>query len=435
MADAAIVSAELDRFRLASTGRVSPAFGTAHIRRALVAMGDPQDRIPSAIHITGTNGKGSTGAFIRAMAEAAGLKVHVFTSPHLVRVNERIRVAGQLVEDGELADVLADIWRRTEGLTYFEALTAAAFCLFAHHRADISIIEVGAGGATDATNVMMKPAACVVTPISRDHEALFGISGVAAIARLKAGIFREDTPAIIADQPAIALGVLREEARTAGAPVLEAGDDWRARWEGEAFLYEGSRLTVRAPWLGLRGRHQAQNAGAACATLEAMGDKRITPAAMAAGLREVSWPARLQKLAPGPLAKDHDVWIDAAHNPDGAATLASAIRASRSEGERTAIVFAIQGVKDVDGVLGELTSVADEIIICPLPDSGGQEGGAGADPRHIAGVAQTLGAKVSVADDLAQAVELASACAASVYICGSVYLCGAALRLNEEQIS
>lgn len=435
MADAAIVSAELDRFRLASTGRVSPAFGTAHIRRALVAMGDPQDRIPSAIHITGTNGKGSTGAFIRAMAEAAGLKVHVFTSPHLVRVNERIRIAGQLVEDGELADVLADIWRRTEGLTYFEALTTAAFCLFAHHRADISIIEVGAGGATDATNVMMKPAACVVTPISRDHEAMFGISGVAAIARLKAGIFREDTPAIIADQPAIALGVLREEARTAGAPVLEAGDDWRARWQGDAFVYEGRRLTVRAPWLGLRGRHQAQNAGAACATLEAMWDKRITPAAMAAGLREVSWPARLQKLAPGPLAKDHDVWIDAAHNPDGAATLASAIRASKVDGERTAIVFAIQGVKDVDGVLGALTPVADEIIICPLPDSGGQEGGAGADPRHIAGVAQTLGTKVGMADDLAQAVELASARATSVYICGSVYLCGAALRLNEEQVS
>ncbi|OYW42768.1 MAG: hypothetical protein B7Y91_01170 [Rhodobacterales bacterium 32-64-14] len=434
MADAAIVSAELDRFRLASTGRVSPAFGTAHIRRALVAMGDPQDRIPAAIHITGTNGKGSTGAFIRAMAEAAGLRVHVFTSPHLVRVNERIRIAGQLVEDGELADVLADIWRRTEGLTYFEALTAAAFCLFAHHRADISIIEVGAGGATDATNVMMKPAACVVTPISRDHEALFGISGVAAIARLKAGIFREDAPAIIADQPAIALGVLREEARTAGAPVLEAGDDWRARWEGEAFVYEGQRLTVRAPWLGLRGRHQAQNAGAACATLEAMGDKRITPAAMAAGLREVSWPARLQKLAPGPLAKDRDVWIDAAHNPGGAATLANAIRASRSEGMRTAIVFAIQGVKDVDGVLGELTPVVDEIVICPLPDSGGQEGGVGADPRHIAGVAQTLGAKVSVADDLMQAVGLAAARAASVYICGSVYLCGDALRLNGEQI-
>jgi dihydrofolate synthase/folylpolyglutamate synthase len=172
--------------------------------------------------------------------------------------------------------VLADIRRRTEGLTYFEALTTAAFCLFAHHRADLSIIEVGAGGATDATNVMTRPAACVVTPISRDHEAMFGISGVAAIARLKAGIFREGVPAVIADQPAIALGVLREEARTAAAHVLESGDDWRARWEGDAFVYEGRRLTVRSPWLGLRGRHQAQNAGAACAALEALGDPQFT---------------------------------------------------------------------------------------------------------------------------------------------------------------
>ena len=227
LADAAIVEAELNRFRDASSGRVSPAFGTAHIRKALVELGDPQNRIGPAIHITGTNGKGSTGAFLRAMAEAAGLKVHVFTSPHLVKVNERIRVAGRLVQDEALADVLADIWRRTEELTYFEVLTAAAFCLFAQNRADLSIIEVGAGGGTDATNVMSHPAASVVTPISRDHETMFGVSGVAAIARLKAGIFREGVPAIIAEQPAIALGVLREEARTAAAPVLEAGDDWQ----------------------------------------------------------------------------------------------------------------------------------------------------------------------------------------------------------------
>jgi dihydrofolate synthase/folylpolyglutamate synthase len=434
LADAAIVSAELDRFRLASMGRVSPAFGTAHIRKALVALGDPQDRIPPAIHITGTNGKGSTGAFIRAMAEAAGLKVHVFTSPHLMRVNERIRVAGRLVEDGELADVLADIRRRTEGLTYFEALTTAAFCLFAHHRADLSIIEVGAGGATDATNVMTRPAACVVTPISRDHEAMFGISGVAAIARLKAGIFREGVPAVIADQPAIALGVLREEARTAAAHVLESGDDWRARWEGDAFVYEGRRLTVRSPWLGLRGRHQAQNAGAACAALEALGDPQFLPAAMAAGLREVSWPARLQKLKPGPLVGDGAVWIDAAHNPGGAATLAAAIRSSRQVGERVAVVFAAQAVKDIEGVLAELASVADEIIVCPLTDSGGQEGGPGADPNHVAGIARTLGASAKVAPSLEEAVAAGLSRAQGLYICGSVYLCGAALAANGERV-
>jgi dihydrofolate synthase/folylpolyglutamate synthase len=435
LADAAIVAAELDRFREASTGRVSPAFGTAHIRKALVELGDPQDRIPQAIHITGTNGKGSTGAFIRAMAEAAGLSVHAFTSPHLTRVNERVRVAGRLVEDDELADVLGDIWRRTEGLTYFEALTAAAYCLFAQNRADISIIEVGAGGATDATNVMNRPAVSVVTPISRDHEAMFGVSGVAAIARLKAGIFREGVPAIIAEQPAIALGVLHEEARAVAARVFEAGEDWNVRWEGEAFVYESATLTLRSPWLGLRGRHQAQNAGAACATIEAIGDKRITPAAMTAGLRETTWSARLQQLKPGPLAGDAAVWIDAAHNPGGAATLAAAIRASHEDGERVAIVFAIQAVKDVEGVLGELLPVADTVVICPLPDSGGQEGGPGAEPRHVAGIAGTLGATPRIATDLFDAVKQARASGADrIYICGSVYFCGAALAANDERV-
>lgn len=435
MADAAIVARELDRFREASGGRVSPAFGTAHIRKALVDLGDPQDRIPPAIHITGTNGKGSTGAFIRAMAEAAGLKVHVFTSPHLTRVNERVRVAGRLVEDAALADVLSDIYRRTQELTYFEALTTAAFCLFAQERADLSIIEVGAGGATDATNVMKRPAATIVTPISRDHETMFGVSGVAAIARLKAGIFREGVPAIIAPQPAIALGVLREEARAIAAKVIEADVDWKTQRDGEAFVYEGRRLSVRTPWLGLPGKHQSQNAGAACAAVEALGDPRITLQAMAAGLRETTWPARLQRLKPGPLVGERAVWIDAAHNPGGAATLAEAIRETREEGERVAIVFAIQAVKDVEGVLAELLPVADRLIICPLPDSGGQEGGPGADPRHVASIASTLGAEAAVAWDLSEAVTLAAKDGADrIYICGSVYLSGAALQLNGERV-
>ncbi|RZJ16016.1 MAG: bifunctional folylpolyglutamate synthase/dihydrofolate synthase, partial [Brevundimonas sp.] len=359
MADAALVQAELDRFRDNAAGRVSPAWGTTQIRKALVDLGDPQDRIPPAIHITGTNGKGSTGAFIRAMAEAAGLTVHVFTSPHLIRVNERIRIAGKLVDDEALTEVLSDITRRTEGLTYFEALTTAAFCLFAHTRADLSIIEVGAGGATDATNVMARPAATVVTPISRDHESMFGVSGVAAIARLKAGIFREGVPAIIAEQPAIALAVLREEARAAAANIIVARDDWKATWEGEAFTYQSKTLTVRTPWLGLRGKHQGQNAAAACAVIEAIGDKRITAQHMSAGLREATWPARLQRLKPGPLSGDAAIWIDAAHNPGGAATLAAAIRAAKEQGDHVAIVFACQAVKDARGVLTELAPVCD----------------------------------------------------------------------------
>lgn len=433
MADSPIVSAELDRFRINSAGRVSPAWGTAHIRKALVELGDPQDRLPPAIHITGTNGKGSTGAFIRAMAEAAGMRVHVFTSPHLTRVNERIRVAGALVEDEALADVLDDISRRTEDLTYFEALTAAAFCLFAEVRADLAIIEVGAGGATDATNVMARPAACVVTPISRDHENMFGVSGVAAIARLKAGIFRQGVPAIVAQQPLLALGVLREEARQAAAPMLCAGEDWRQDWDGEAFVYASSRLQVRSPWLGLPGRHQGQNAGAACATVEALGNRRFTPEAMAAGLREAVWPGRLQQLKPGPLAGDGQVWVDAAHNPGGVVALAEAIAASRGE-DRVAIVLAIQAAKDVETVIAELANSAERFFVCPLPDSGGQEGGPGADPQALANAIEARGCRADIAPDLASAVMAARKAADRVYVCGSVYLCGAALALNGERI-
>ncbi|HVY90461.1 MAG TPA: folylpolyglutamate synthase/dihydrofolate synthase family protein [Hyphomonadaceae bacterium] len=437
MSDPERLEAELSRFRN-QKARPQPSFGTAHIRKALVELGDPQDRMPPAIHITGTNGKGSTGAFIRAMAEAAGLSVHVFTSPHLVRVNERIRVASKLVEDEELADVLADIWDRTEDLTYFEALTAAAFCLFAHTRADLSVIEVGAGGATDATNVMARPVACVVTPISRDHEAMFGVSGVAAIARLKAGIFRENVPAIIAEQPRLALGVLREEARTAAAPVSLSGEDWRAAWDGEAFVYESSHLKVRSPWLGLQGRHQAENAGAACATLEAVGDPRISSAAMAAGLRETTWPARLQKLKRGPLVGDTDIWVDAAHNPGGAAVLAEAIRAAGPGGatDKIALIIAMQGAKDVQAILSELAPVVDEIIACDLPPSGGQEGGPGMPPDQLAGIARGLGAQAMTAHDFSGAIALARARGAGrIYVCGSLYLCGAILAANDQTIS
>jgi dihydrofolate synthase / folylpolyglutamate synthase len=430
------VEDQLSHFR--NTTRVSPAWGTAHIRKALVELGDPQDRIPPAIHLTGTNGKGSTGAFIRAMAEAAGLKVHVFTSPHLIRVNERIRVASELVADDVLADVLDDIGRRTEDLTYFEALTAAAFCLFAQSSADLSIIEVGAGGETDATNVMTRPAACVVTPISRDHESLFGVSGVAAIARLKAGIFREGAPAVLAEQPAIALAVLKEEARLAGAKVIAAGEDWQERWDGEAFIYEGKRVKLRTPWLGLPGRHQAQNAAAACATLEAIKTPRVTADEMAAGLREAAWPARLQRLKPGPLTGGNGapVIVDAAHNPGGAAVLAEAIRGMRADSdERIVLIFAIQAAKDVEGVLGELAPAVNSVIACPLPDSGGQEGGPGADPKEIAGIARSLGAKTRIAGDVPEAVDMARSEGASrVFIAGSVYLCGAALRANGERV-
>lgn len=442
LSDAPAVAAALDRFRN-PLGRVSPAFDLDHIGAALAKLGDPQNSIPTPVHLTGTNGKGSTAAFLRAMAEAAGLKVHVFTSPHLVRVNERIRVAGRLVGDDALADALERVHAAGPDLTYFEALTAAAYLLFRETRADLSIIEVGAGGLLDATNVMARPAATCVTPISLDHESMFGVSGVAAIARLKAGIFRTGVPAVLSVQSPLALGVLREEARKLSAPVWASERDWRTDWDDEAFVYMGPGLNVRSPWLGLPGRHQAENAGAACAIVEALGAKAPAvlrdPEIMAAGLREAVWPGRLQRLQPGPLAPDdRAVYIDAAHNPGGAAVLAGAIRAARPElgRDRASVVIAMQETKDAAGVFGELGSAVDDVFTCPLPPSGGQEGGAGADPLKLADVARRLGVHAMPANDVGDAIRLAVAGGAQrIYVCGSVYLCGAALHGNGEQVA
>ena len=437
MSDAPEVAAALSRFRTQG-GRVSPAFGLDHIRRALHIFGDPQDAIPSAIHITGTNGKGSTGAFIRAMAEAAGLKVHAFTSPHLLSVNERIRISGRLVEDERLAKTLNDLATGTQGLTYFEALTAAAFVMFAETPADLSIIEVGAGGASDATNVMARPAVTVVAPISRDHETMFGVTGIGAIARLKSGIFRAGVPAVLAEQPTLALVALREEAKAIGARVYSAQHHWKSDWRETAFFFGGERLHVRAPWLSLAGRHQAQNAGAACAAIEMLHDLRYAPDTMAAGLREALWPARLQKLGPGPLTASYNgaIIIDAAHNPGGAAVLAEAINAGKTEKEdRVALILALQGAKDVEGVVAVLAPLVADLIACNLPDSGGQEGGPGADPHAIVQIASALGVHALMADDIKDALALAKASGATrIYLCGSLYLCGAALALNGERV-
>jgi dihydrofolate synthase/folylpolyglutamate synthase len=442
MTDALIVAEALDAFRNPA-GRVSPAFGLDHIKAALRRLGDPQDRVPRAVHITGTNGKGSAAAFLRSMAEASGLRVHVFTSPHLTRVNERIRLAGRLVEDEALADALARVKQAGPDLTYFEALTAAAYLLFAETPAELTIVEVGAGGEGDATNVMARPAACVVMPISLDHEAMFGVEGVGAIAGVKAGILRRGVSAVFTAQPAEARLVLERAAQTVGAPVSASGRGWRANWDGAAFVYKGPGLAVRAAWLGLAGLHQAENAGAACAVMEALG-LAIEPEILAAGLRETAWPGRLQRLRQGPLigAAGAD-WrgaliVDAAHNPAGAETLAQAIRSARPQlgGDKAAVIFACQSTKDIGGMLDALMPAADEVIACRLPDSGGQEGGVAAEPDAIAELVATRGGRRLMADDLRGAVRLAALRGAHrIYVTGSLYLCGAALVLNGEAVS
>ncbi|MBU6318659.1 MAG: bifunctional folylpolyglutamate synthase/dihydrofolate synthase [Alphaproteobacteria bacterium] len=431
------LEAELAVFRDAAR-RGAPVFSLDLIRATLRTLGDPQDQLGPTVHVTGTNGKGSTTAFLRSLAEASGRSVSVFTSPHLISVCERVRICGRLVQPEALAAALREIRTITEGLSYFEALTAAAFLLFARRRADLTLIEVGAGGAGDATNVMREPAACIVTPVSRDHEAMFGVEGVAAIARIKSGIFRRGVPAIIAPQPPLALAVLREQARAVGAPLTLAARDWRCGWDGEAFVYDGPLLQVRSPWLSLPGRHQAVNAGAACAAFEAVFGAACDPDTIAEGLRSAYWPARLQRLGAGPLTENYRgaIWVDGAHNPAGAEALAAAIRDRRPTlgGDRVSVILALQAAKDLSGVLGPLCETAEEVIACPLPDSGGQEGGEGADPSAIVAHARSLGVEARQAADLDEAIRLSKGGGAHrIYVCGSLYLCGAALRLNGEQ--
>jgi dihydrofolate synthase/folylpolyglutamate synthase len=422
----------LARFRANAPPR-SPVFDCAPVRAALARLGDPQEAAPSPVHITGTNGKGSTAAFLRAIAEASGLRVHVYTSPHLLRVNERIRLAGTQVSDARLAGALGRVAVAGPSLSYFEALTTAAFVLFAETPADIAIIEVGAGGAGDATNVLTRPRACVVSEISRDHEAMFGVQGVAAIAKVKAGIFRPGAPAVFARQDRHVSDVLREEALRVGMTPFVWSEDWSATLTDDVFSYAGRRLAIRDVPLGLPGDHQAMNAGLACAVADIAFPERIAGAGIAAGLRDVRWPARLQRLGPGPLNPDgtRTIYVDGAHNPGGVEALSRFIaRHGRATPGRRAIIFAVQAAKASEAMLPELASVADMVIVCPLPDTGGQEAGPGASPDDLMPLIPSGPARYQ-RPDLASSLEAAWADGASeAYICGSLHLCAAALRLN-----
>ncbi|MBI1339353.1 bifunctional folylpolyglutamate synthase/dihydrofolate synthase [bacterium] len=413
-----------------------PRFGLDRIKAALAALGDPQDRIGTAIHVTGTNGKGSTTAFLRAIGEAAGLKVNVFTSPHLLSVHERIRVAGALVGDEALLDALLAVDRTGVDLTYFERLTVAAFLLFAGAQADMSVIEVGAGGATDATNVMRRPAATAFTAISRDHEAMFGVEGEVAIARLKAGVMRRGVPAVIGLQTPEVFDELRARVQSVGASASAEGVHWRceAGEGGEGVVFTSARRVLKAPKLALAGAHQVANAGVALAVIEALGRADIDDDAMIAGLAHAAWPARLQRLAPGPFADavGAPVIVDGAHNPAGAAALSDAIRAGNGP---VGLVFSAQAAKDAAGMLGPLASAVSAVAVCPLPPSGGQEGGPGADPAQLIEIAMRFGLKTRfAATPLEAACALVERGAARVFVAGSLYLCGAVLRANGETV-
>jgi dihydrofolate synthase/folylpolyglutamate synthase len=401
------------------------------VRRLLAALGDPQQHLPPVIHVAGTNGKGSTIAFLRACLEAAGYRVHVYTQPHLVRFNERIRLAGKLIDDAPLIALLVECERvnARAPITYFEITTAAAFLAFQRVPADIVLLETGLGGRFDATNLIEQPSVTAITPVSLDHQHFLGDT-VAAIAGEKAGIIKRARPIVLAPQRADAQGVIEARAAALGAPPFRHGSEWRAAPTPNGLRYEGRRWPgIDLPPPALAGPHQYDNAGTALAVLDRLEGFELTATALARGMREVEWPARLQRLAAGRLARllppGWELWLDGAHNQAGGAALA-AMAASWQE-KPLSLVFGILRSHDARALLRPLAPLVAGLAAVAIPGEANTLSGEAA-----AAAAREVGIAARSYDGIAAAIGAAS-CGATpgrVLICGSLYLAGRVLAEN-----
>jgi dihydrofolate synthase / folylpolyglutamate synthase len=409
------------------------------IERLLAALGSPERRLPPVIHVAGTNGKGSTIAFLRAILEAAGKRVHVYSSPHLVRFNERYRLGvvgeGVLVSDAELGATLEECERANAGapITVFEITTAVGLMLFSRHPADVLLMEVGLGGRLDATNVVDHPLASVITRIAIDHTEFLG-DMLEKIANEKAGILKRGTPAIIAAQPRDALAVIERQAARLGVPLKIAGEHWTATEERGRLVYQDDAGLLDLPAPKLYGRHQFENAGLAIATLRAIKPLKIAPAAYEAGMSKADWPARLQRLAAGRLVdlapSGSEVWLDGGHNPDGGRALAAALADLEERVSRPVVlIVGMLATKDCQGFLSNFTGLARRLIAVPVP---GAEKGMSAEA--VADAARAIGLPATSRDNLAEALDAARKLDLDppprILITGSLYLAGEVLRQN-----
>ncbi len=374
------------------------------VRRLLARLGNPERRLPPVIHVAGTNGKGSTIAFMRAMLEAAGRRAHVYTSPHLVRFNERIVVDGAMLPDGELLALLEECERANgdRPITFFEITTAAAFLAFSRAPADMLLLEVGLGGRLDTTNVVERPAVTAIAPVARDHTQFLGET-LAAIAGEKAGIVKPGAPLVLAPQEAEARAVILAQAARTGAPVY---DDWRV----SGGVFHGRRTVLALPALGLAGAHQAGNAGLALACLEGFDLPRE---ACLRGLEAARWPARLQRLSEAP-----EIWLDGGHNPAAGEALAAwlAARAARFD-----LIAGMLDTKDRGQFLAALAPYVARMVAVPVPGSA-----ASVPPAALAATARAAGMDAAAAPDVETALARLGG-ARPVLIAGSLYLAGAVL--------
>ena len=382
------------------------------LQRLLAQLGHPERRLPPAIHVGGTNGKGSTCAFIRGMAEHAGLVTHVYTSPHLVRFNERFRIAGHLVRDDALAATLEHIEQVNAGapITVFEVITAAAFELFAQVPADLCVIEVGLGGRGDATNVI-RPASCAITSISLDHREMLGDT-LALIAAEKAGIMKPGIPTVTGAQPAEALAVL-----DAAGPVQARGRDWQMKPDGASWRYADAAGELALPPPGLAGPHQVDNAGIAVAAIRAAGIGIDD----FGGLARAQWPARMQRLHGrlAALAPGRELWLDGGHNPGAGEALAQVLA---EWGGPTHLVVGMKQSKDTAEFLRPLLPHAASVWAVAEPD------------QHLAlpveAIVQASGGVARPGPTVAGALQALAGTPGRVLICGSLYLAGPVLKAD-----
>ncbi|MEE9433497.1 MAG: folylpolyglutamate synthase/dihydrofolate synthase family protein [Sphingorhabdus sp.] len=429
--DSPAVQSQLDRFAQLSPGR--DVLGLERIAALMNALGNPHQKLPPVFHVSGTNGKGSTCAFLRAAIEAAGMSAHVYTSPHLVRFNERIRVAGKLIEDEALAPLLAEVLDAAEkhdiGPSFFEATTAAALLGFSRTPADACILEVGLGGRLDATNIVERPAVCGISSLGIDHESFLLTpedgtpdDPLTRIGWEKAGIAKAGAPLVVGHYPAAVNAIIADHAATVSAPLLARKKDWDAAIYEGRIAYRDAKGALKLPLPRMAGLHQADNAALAIAMLRHQSAIQIPEAALAAAMEWTLWPARLQLLEQGPLADtlaaETEIWLDGGHNVGAGKALAEHF-GSAAENSLHLIIGMLAG-KDPAAIVAPLNGKLASITVLPVTG-------------HAHHEVEAFGSNARQAGDLHEALKsLAIKPGELVLIAGSLYLAGEALLANGQ---
>jgi dihydrofolate synthase / folylpolyglutamate synthase len=403
------------------------------MHRILSRLGNPERSLPPVIHIAGTNGKGSTLAFLRTIMEAADLAVHAYTSPHLVKFHERIRLAGDLISEDHLSALLEECEQANgnEAITFFEITTAAAFLAFSRQPADYLLLEVGLGGRLDATNVIEKPKACCITSIGLDHQQYLGET-IELIAREKAGILKRSIPAVIGPMPQEARAAIEAVAEEVKAPLAISGQDWDCYVQHGRMVFQDHKGLLDLPLPSLPGPHQIANAGNAIAVLRAINDPRISEDHIAQGLRSTQWPARLQRLKGGALSSQFpdgfELWLDGGHNSDAGVVLAAALKSMSNR--PLILIWGMLNTKDHAAFIRPLVPLAEQVFTITIPDEPNAVPAA-----TLADTVKALGGTAATSESFQKALRQASELkpAARILICGSLYLAGHVLAAERGE--